>query len=129
MPVGRRCSDLQSTRGHFPKSPFLYLSSCTGSNQVTAPTTYVWTYHLCQASCCSNVSSVHKAIKMSGRLFYRFSHLIIAVEIKDIGHKIQRILVVLDIGIQSSQIEAVCQVVFVDLAKVFVATRGYELRH
>jgi len=57
------------------------------------------TDHFCKTSCCYNVASVHQTIEVSGRLFYGFAHLIIAVKIEDIGDKIKGILIILDFGV------------------------------
>lgn len=59
---------------------------------------------------------------MAGRLLDGLSHLVIAVEVEDIGDKVEGILIVLDLGVEARQVEAVGQVVFVDLAEVLVAS-------
>ncbi len=68
-----------------------------------------------------------EAIEMPGGFFYGLAHLIVAVEVKDIGNEVEGILVVLDLGVEARQVEAVSQVVLVYLAKVFVASRGDKL--
>lgn len=70
---------------------------------------------------------MNEAVEVPCRLFNGFTHLIVAVEIKNVGDEVERILVVLHFRIQACQVEAVCEIVFVNLAKVFVASRGYEL--
>lgn len=80
-------------------------------------------YHFRQAACCDNVSRVHQAVEVPGRTLNGLTHIIVAVEVKDIRHQIERILVVLDLSVEASQVEAIRQVVLVDLAKVFVASR------
>ncbi len=64
---------------------------------------------------------------MSSRLLDLISHVIIAVKIEDVCDEVECVLVVLDIGIESRQVEAVCEVVFVDFAEVLVAPRRYKL--
>ena len=64
---------------------------------------------------------------MPGRLLNLLPHLIVAVEVKDVGDEVEGILVVLDIGVEPCKIEAVGEVVFVYLAEVFVAAGGDEL--
>lgn len=64
---------------------------------------------------------------MPGRFFYRLAHLVVAVEIEDVGHQVQRILVVLDLGVEARQVEAVRQILLVDLAEVLVAAGRDEL--
>ena len=59
---------------------------------------------------------------MPRRLFYLFSHVIVAVKVEDVCDKIEGILVVLDFGVQACEVEAVGEVLFVDFAKVFVSS-------
>lgn len=85
-------------------------------------------YHLCQPSGRDDIARMYKAVEMASRLFYRLAHLIVAVQIEDVGDQVQGILIVLNLDVQAGQVESVCQVLFVDLAEVFVAPRGYKLR-
>ncbi len=64
---------------------------------------------------------------MPGRLLDLITHVIITVKVKDVSDKIKSVLVVLNVGIESRQVEPVCEVVFVDFAIVFVASRRDEL--
>ena len=64
---------------------------------------------------------------MTGGFFDGFAHFVVAVEIEDIVHQIESVLVVVDFGVEAGQVEAVCQVFLVDLAEVLIATRGDEL--
>ena len=64
---------------------------------------------------------------MTGGLFNLFTHIIVAVEVEDVGDEVKGILVVLNVGVEACQVEAVGEVVFVDFAKVFVTAGGYEL--
>jgi hypothetical protein len=59
---------------------------------------------------------------MAGRLLNLLAHIIVAVKVEDIGHEVERILVVLNFGVQTRQIEAIRQVLLVDFAKVLVAS-------
>jgi hypothetical protein len=59
---------------------------------------------------------------MAGRLFDRFTHIIFAVEVEDVGDKVESILIILNLGVEASKIETVCQVLLVDFAEVFVST-------
>jgi hypothetical protein len=70
---------------------------------------------------------VDEAIQVPGRFFYCLPHLIVAVEIEHVGNEVEGILVVLDLRVQACEVEPICEVVFVDFAKVFIAARGYEL--
>jgi len=64
---------------------------------------------------------------MPRRLFYRFPHIIVALEVEDIRNEVERVLVVLDFRIEPRQVEPIGEVLFVDLAEVLVAPRRYEL--
>lgn len=64
---------------------------------------------------------------MAGVLLDGLAHLVVAVEVEDIGDEVERVLVVLNLGVQTSQVEAIGQVLFVNFAEVFVASRGDEL--
>lgn len=64
---------------------------------------------------------------MPRRLLDLLAHLVVAVEVEDVGHEVEGILVVLNLGVQPSKIEAVGQVLFVDLAEVLVPPRRNEL--
>ncbi len=66
-------------------------------------------------------------VQMTGRLLDGLSHLIVAVELKDVRDKIQGILVVLNFCVQSRAVKSVRQIVLVYFAEVFVAARRYEL--
>jgi hypothetical protein len=66
---------------------------------------------------------MHQAVEMSRRLFYLFPHVIVAVEVEDIGNEVQRILVVLNFSVQAREVEAIGEVFFVNLAEVLVASR------
>jgi hypothetical protein len=57
---------------------------------------------------------------MPCRLLDLFPHIIIAVEVEHVRYKIECILVVLNFGVQTRKIEAIGEVLFVNLAEVFV---------
>lgn len=64
---------------------------------------------------------------MTSGLFNLLAHVVIAIKVEDVGDKVESILIVLDIGVETSEIEAVSQVVFVNLAEILVAAGGDEL--
>lgn len=64
---------------------------------------------------------------MTGRFLDGLAHFIVAVEIKDIGDEVECILVILNFCVQAGEIEAICEVVLVDLAEILVSSGGYEL--
>lgn len=85
------------------------------------------TYHLCQTPSRDNVSGVDKAVKVAGRLLDGLAHVIVAVEVEDVGDQVERILIVLDFGVQAREVEPICEVLLVDLAEVLVTSGGDEL--
>ena len=58
---------------------------------------------------------------MPCRFFDLVAHVVVDFHVEDVGHEVQRILVVLHLGVEASQVEAIRQVIFVDFAKVLVA--------
>lgn len=78
-------------------------------------------YHLAQAPGSGNITRVNQPVEMTSRLFNLLAHIIVAVEVEDISDEIEGILVVLNICVEASEVEAVCQVIFVDFAEVFVS--------
>ena len=58
---------------------------------------------------------------------YLLPHFIIAIEVEHIGDKVKSILIVLYFGVQAGEVETVRQVFLIDLAKVLVSPRRYEL--
>jgi hypothetical protein len=71
---------------------------------------------------------MNKPIQVPCRLLYSLPHFIITIQIENISNEVKGILIVLDFGIKTRQIEPVSEVVFVDLAKVLVAPGRDELR-
>lgn len=70
---------------------------------------------------------MYQSVQMPRRLLNLFPHIIVTVEVEDVGYKIECILIVLNFGVQTREVEAIGEVFFVNLAEVFVASRGYEL--
>ena len=70
---------------------------------------------------------MNQAVEMPGRLLNLVTHIIITVEIKDVSDKIKSVLVVLNVCVESRQIEPVCEIVFVDFAIVLIASRRDKL--
>lgn len=79
-------------------------------------------YHLCQTPSCDNVSRVYQSIQMSRRLLDLFPHIIVAVKVENVRYEVEGILVVLDFGVEAREVEPVGQVLFVDLAEVFISS-------
>lgn len=58
---------------------------------------------------------------MPGRLLNGLTHLIVALEIEDIGDEVQCVLIVLNLSVETRQVESVGKVVLVNFAEVLVA--------
>ena len=84
-------------------------------------------YHLRQPPCSRDVACMDQAVQVSRGFLDLLSHIIVAVQVKDVSDEIKSVLIILHIRIEPSQIEAVREVVFVDFAEVFVTTRRDEL--
>lgn len=64
---------------------------------------------------------------MTSGLLDLLPKIVISVKVEDVGHQIKCILIVRDLGVEAGQIEAIGQVILVNLAEVFVAPRGDKL--
>lgn len=64
---------------------------------------------------------------MPRRFLNELPHFIVTIQVEYVSDQFKRVLVVIEIGIQSCQIEAVREVIFIDFAKVLVASRRDEL--
>lgn len=58
---------------------------------------------------------------MSCRLLDLLSHVVVAVDVKDIHDQIECMLIVVHFGVEASQVESIIEIFFVDFTKVFVA--------
>jgi len=65
---------------------------------------------------------------MPRRLLNRLPHLIVTIQIKNVCHQVQRILVILHLGIQAREVKAIRKVILINFAKVLVTPRGNELK-
>ena len=90
--------------------------------------TRILAYHLRKTPRSCDVSCMYQAVKVPCRLLNLLSHIIITIQVKDISDEVESVLVILNICIEPSEVESVCEVVFVDLAEVFIASRRDELR-
>lgn len=72
---------------------------------------------------------MNQPVEMTSGFLNLLAHVVIAIEVEDVGDKVESILIVLDVGVETSEIEAVGQVVFVNLAEILVAAGGDELDH
>jgi hypothetical protein len=65
---------------------------------------------------------------MPGRLLNLLSEVIVRIQIENVCHQVQRILIILDLRIQTSQVESVRKIFLVNLAEIFVSSRRYKLK-
>lgn len=84
-------------------------------------------YHLCETSSCHNVACMHKTVEVSSALLDLLAHVIVDLHVEHVGDEVERILVVLDFRVKAGQVEAIGQIVFIDLAVVLIAARRDEL--
>lgn len=70
---------------------------------------------------------MHKTVEVSGALLNLLTHVIVDLHVKNVGHKIERILIVLNFRVKASQVEAIGQIVFINFAVVLIAARRDEL--
>lgn len=68
-----------------------------------------------------------QAIEVTGGLLNSLSHLIIAVQVEDVGDEVESILIILYLRIKTCEIESVGEIVLINLAEILVTARGYEL--
>lgn len=57
---------------------------------------------------------------MSCRLFDSFSHVIIAIQVKNVCYQVQRILIILYLRVEARKVKAIGKIFFIDLAEVFI---------
>jgi hypothetical protein len=50
---------------------------------------------------------MNETVEVAGRLFDRFTHIIFAVEVEDVGDEVESILIVLNLSIEAGKIETV----------------------
>lgn len=86
------------------------------------------THHLCQSAGSHNVSSMNEAVEVTGGFLNLLAKVIVGIKVKHVGDQIKRVLIVLDLGVETGQVESIGEIFLVNFAKVLIATRGYELR-
>lgn len=64
---------------------------------------------------------------MSSGFLNLLSEVIVGIQVENIRHQVQRILIILNLCVQARQVEAVRKVFLVDLAKVFISSRRDKL--
>jgi len=65
---------------------------------------------------------VDETVEMSSRLLDLLPHLIIAVKVENVRHQVERVLVMLHLGVKVRKVEPVGKVIFIDFAEVLVAS-------
>lgn len=51
---------------------------------------------------------MYEPIQVPRGFFYHLPHVVIAVEVEDVGHKIEGMLVILNLRVKACQVEPVC---------------------
>lgn len=72
---------------------------------------------------------MHQSVEVASALLDLLPHVVVDFHVENVGHEVEGILVVLHFCVQSSQVEAICEVVLIDFAEVFIAACRYELRY
>lgn len=70
---------------------------------------------------------MHQAVEMTSGLLNLLPKIVISIKVEDVGHQIKCILIVRDLGVEPGQVEAIGQVILVNLAEILVAPRGDKL--
>ena len=84
-------------------------------------------YHFGETTCGDNIASVNQAIQMARRFLNLLAQVVVCIEVENIRHEVQRILIVRYFGVQAGKIETVGQVFLVDLTEVLISARRNEL--
>ena len=71
---------------------------------------------------------MHEAVEVPRRFLDGFPHIVVDVHVEDVRDEVERILIIGYFGIKAGEVEAIGQVVFVDLAEVLVSAGRYELK-
>ena len=79
-------------------------------------------HHLLQTTSSSYITSVHQSVQVTSRLLDLLTHIVIAVEVEDISNQVQSMLIVLDVRVETCEVEAIGEVVFVNFTEVLVAS-------
>jgi len=72
---------------------------------------------------------MHQSIKVASALLDLLPHVVVDFHVEDVGHEVEGILVVLHFCVQSSQVEAIREVVLIDFAEVFIAACCDKLKY
>lgn len=70
---------------------------------------------------------MNQTVEMPCGLLDLLPHIVIAVQVEDISDKVKSVLIVLDVRIETSKVEAIREIVLVDLAEVLVSSGRDEL--
>lgn len=62
-----------------------------------------------------------QSVKMTSALLDLLSHIVIDLHVEDVCNEVKCILIVLNLGVQTGQVEAIREIVLVNLAKVLIA--------
>lgn len=71
---------------------------------------------------------MYQTVKMTSGFLDLLSKIIVGIEVEHVGHKVKRILIVRDLGLQPREVKPIGQVIFVDLAEILVSSRRDKLK-
>jgi hypothetical protein len=73
------------------------LAQKTGRDmQIRAAISVSFSYHFGKAPGRDDIAGMDEPVQVTGGFLYRFSHVIVAVKVEDVGNEIEGILIVLD---------------------------------
>lgn len=87
----------------------------------------VTAYHFGETTGSDNVAGMNKSVQVASRFLDLLAKVVIRIEVKNVGHEVQRILIVRDLGVEAGKVETIGQVFLVDFAKVLVSAGRNEL--
>lgn len=64
---------------------------------------------------------MYEAVEVPSALLDLLSHVVVDFHVEDVGHEVERILVVLYFRVKASKVEAVRKVILVDFAEVLIS--------
>ncbi len=87
----------------------------------------VTAYHFGETTGSDNVTGMNKSVQVASRFLDLFTKVVVRIEVKNIGHEVQGILIVSDLGVKAGKVETISQIFLVDFAKVLVSAGRNEL--
>lgn len=84
-------------------------------------------YHFGETTGSDNVAGMDKSVQVASRFLDLLTKVVVRIEVENVGHEVQCILIVRDLGVKAGKVETIGQVFLVDFAKVLVSAGRNEL--